>query len=650
MISSKGVLLCLTICLFISLASCRRNHPSLIDTNQPPDTELWYAPPDSTDYEYLVHLYWRGLDRDGAVEKYIWVITDTINEIPEEQWNPSQSLLDYQNGRLTAQTDSVFSFTAFKNIGGVGLKKNLQAFHVAAIDDNGIIDETPAAIEFVATIDKLPEMTFATVLKWAATGPGGYIPADTVAFDPANLDTVGMYKPFAIMYDGKTINGEIREYKWFPISNVELEGAHIWTTDLTDNYRFFLNDLGGDFLSSGVFRFAAQCKDDANAESVVDAARFTKGVCQVVVNFDPDTEIYNIINIYKSGGIIDTAVVDFSDAIPDTVPFRSWITLSYNGWDSPNDIKTCTDDINKCISYQVQYHATSTRFYEINFNTGLLPPEGGQDTNPCSTVDSTSMNIGTVEYDISVRSMDENGRLDGRPESALVGGQQRTAVARIVGNFNPTLDSLYIEDHLGRKVMDGDTLKWKWAEIPPQFVPDDTSAAGGHFEHVFTFAIRGFGHDHPKELDGSGVKTWYYSFASITPPGIAKKFARATSWVAGSAVNELNDQFTAVFPHALTDINGQWVFEHPPNWIGVNYGGTNNAFLYEMRLKGRDTDLGETISEYIFLKRRNLTNFICPPDPNEPISERKLQNDYPTERFGRWTGEGFFRFYFQLVP
>jgi hypothetical protein len=622
----------------------------LIDRNQAPETELWYAPPDSTDYEYLVHIYWRGLDKDGAVMKYIWTITDTIEAQEEKRWNPADRIEDYMRGRLTTRTDSVFSFTAYKNVGGIGLKKNRQAFHIAAIDDNGVIDPTPAAIEFVATIDKLPKIQFFTITDWTTDGQGNYVALDTVAYNPAQLDTAGMYKPFAIIYKGSTTNGRLMAYKWFPLTNVNLAGANVWTEDLTDNYRFFLNSDPEVVIPSGIFRFAAQCKDEANAESEVDAAGFTKGVCQIVVNFDPDTEIYSILNIYKVGGVTDTAQINFSDAIPDTVPYRSWITLYYRGWDNPRDKVLCDDDVNKCIRYLVRYHATSSRFHEINDDSHLLPSEGPQDTNPCGVVDSTSMNIGTVEYEIEVRSVDENGRKDGLPEFAMVGGQQKTALVHIVGNYDPTLDSLYLEDHLGKKIADSDTIKWRWSDVPHNLVPDDTSQFKFHYETTFTFNIKAFGHDNPKELDGSGVKTWRYSFTRLDPPGPDKQFGRANSWVQGPAVNQLNDQFKATFYHGRLDVDGNAIFTNPPSWIGVDNGTQNYAILYEMRVKGRDTGIGENFIQYVFLRRANLKSFLCPPDPNEPISERRLLNDYPTSRFGRWTQEKVFRFYLQLVP
>ncbi len=59
----------LVVCLSVVVFSCRRNQPSLVDANRPPDTELWYAPLDSTEYEWNVHLYWRGVDGDGIARE-----------------------------------------------------------------------------------------------------------------------------------------------------------------------------------------------------------------------------------------------------------------------------------------------------------------------------------------------------------------------------------------------------------------------------------------------------------------------------------------------------------------------------------------------------------------------------------------------------
>ena len=661
--SFKGLFLLVLVCLIALSASCRRNQPSLIDTNQSPETELWYAPADSTEYEYLVHVYWRGLDRDGTVVRYIWTITDTIEAEAEKRWNPADRLSDYQLGRLTTKSDSIFSFTAYRNVGGVGLKKNLQAFHIASIDDNGVIDPTPAAIEFVATIDKLPEMRFSTEID--SFYKDTRFPKGGRPYNPSRLDTVGMYRDFSVGYHGLTTNGEVRGLKWYPISNVELRGADIWTADLTDSLQYFANnpdslewftglDLNAkeavpfwrhyEVLPSGIFRFAAKCLDGANAESPVDPGQFKQGVAQIVINFDPDTEIFDLINIYKVGDLYDTVHVNFADEIPDTVPFRSWVTLFYRGWDNPGDISVCEDDVNKCINYQLQYERTSERFAEMYYRSPLLPEEGPQDTNPCGIGDSTSMNIGTAKYEIRVRAVDENGRVDGRPEYAFIGGEEKSSIVNLIGNYDPTLDSLVIYDHLNRRIESGDTIIWKWSDVQPVPTSDFTQ-----WTKNFSFRIRAYGHDNPKELPESGVKSWYYYFTSLDPVGIYKDFARAGGWVNGSAVNELDDQFQVQFRYPITDINGDAVFSNPPPWVGVKTGDQDTAFLYEMTMKGRDTEIGETYKQEIWLKRASLPEFVCPPNPDEPISERKIQNDYPTARYGRWTQEAKYRFYFQLV-
>ena len=203
----------LLVCLSVVVFSCRRNQPSLVDSNRPPDTELWYAPMDSTEYEWNVHLYWRGVDSDGIAQRYIWTITDTLEVDPLLRWNPSERISDFRLGRVTGRTDSVIAFTAYTNVAGVGLRKNRQAFHVAAIDDNGVIDPTPAVVEFVATVGQLPSVSFSLTVTEIAE-EGGTPVVTTKPYNPAVLDTVGMFRPLAISYRGKTANGLLTGYKY----------------------------------------------------------------------------------------------------------------------------------------------------------------------------------------------------------------------------------------------------------------------------------------------------------------------------------------------------------------------------------------------------------------------------------------------------
>lgn len=558
-------LVVLAVCAAVVVGvSCRRNQPSLVDRNQSPDTQLWYAPPDSTDYAYLVHMYWRGLDGDGTTQRYIWTIRDTL-VTDEATWNPAASISDYREGRITSRTDSVFAFTAYKNVAGVGVRKNRQAFYIASIDDNGIIDPTPAAVEFVATIGALPTVRF--VIYPDGTTPHVYQNRTPPA------DTVGMFRPFAISYHGNTTNGQVRGYQYFPLSTtILIPGQNEWTEDLSDTLRTFPN-TGIEALPAGVFKFAAQCIDDANAESQVDAGQFTRGVAQVVVNFDPDTWITDVKNTYFKGITAFTEDVNFADAVPDTVPNRSWVYFEYNSLDDTRDTWACSlTDPDKCIDFQLKYQITqSTGSTE---DSGWLPRNGKHDSDANAANDSNSVSIGSLNYNWFVRGVDENGTVDGTPPNF-----------RVVGNFRPILDTTGQVDHLGNALNLSvlDTLTWDF-DSPSSF---DTDVAGYNYEKRFAWTINATGHDHPKDPDGSSVQAWrYYVFTNYTPgagnsPGTGTLWQlgrSGDSWFAAASLNTMTDRFELVVRY--NDPDGADVMASLPAYV-------NNVLT--IALYGRDT-------------------------------------------------------------
>ncbi|HKW12847.1 MAG TPA: hypothetical protein VJS69_00025, partial [Candidatus Krumholzibacteria bacterium] len=408
-------------------ASCRRTQPSLVDRNQPPDTQLWYAPPDSSDYEYTVHMYWRGVDKDGTTARFIWAIQDTIAG-QGLSWNPALRLRDYRLGRITSKTDSVFAFKAYRNVSGVGVRKNRQAFFVAAIDDNGVIDPQPAAVEFVATIAQLPFIRFTNVI-------GGV--KKPYHFTTPPRDTVGMYVPFAISYHGVTVNGHVRGYQYFPLSTlIVIPGAGLWYDDISDTLRDFANTTT-DHLPAGPFRFAAKCVDDAGAESQVDAGSFKNGVSQVVVNFDPNTWMTKAkrTTYYADSTVVRN--INFTDNKPDTVPYRSWVTFYYYGHDDARDTKLCSlADPDECLNFNVKVVRQSARFGNTGFeDSGWLPRNGEHDSDANSTADSNSVNIASFEYDLYASTVDENKTKDGTPPRV-----------HIIGNYDPTMDTFAMQD------------------------------------------------------------------------------------------------------------------------------------------------------------------------------------------------------------
>ncbi len=622
-------LVVLVVCAAAVFASCRRNQPSLVDRNQPPDTQLWYSPPDSTEYQYLVHMYWRGIDHDGTATRFIVTIRDTLaSDRSDFRWNPAARLRDFQEGKITTRTDSVIAFSAYRDVEGVGVRKNRQAFYVAAIDDNGVIDPFPAAVEFIATIGKLPEVRFITYVNG---GSRVYRPTQS---PPA--DTVGMFKPFQISYRGITQNGSIRGYQFFPLSaTIVLPGANVWTNSSPpDTLRSFPN-TGVSALPAGVFRFAARCIDDANAESQVDSGRFLRGVCQVVVNFDPDTRINKVFNTYFRSGVETTTEVNFTDAVPDTVPFLSWVNFRFNAWDSRNDVKLCSvTDPDKCIDFQVKYVRDSERVRGGFEDSGWLPRGGRHDSDRRSAADSVTVNAGSLEYEWYVRSIDENGTADGTPP-----------LFKIVGNYDPILQSANLVDHFFKPVdierVPVDTLRWNFYKgigWPYRAREDTFNTETLKYTKRFGWTLIARGRDHPKDPPGSAIEAWrffvYTDYNPATNTGTFWPLGRAgNSWFPGFAANIMNDRLevTIRYDHP----QGDDVFAALPGYMNKEV---------TIVLTGRDTEsIGTDFRQYVYWNE-------VPADSaaGNGVSTRNLINSFPAGELGRWTPRKVIRFYLKF--
>ncbi len=626
----------LAVLVTVVAISCRRTQPSLVDRNQPPETQLWYAPPDSTDYEYLVHMYWRGIDGDGTTRRFIWTIQDSLLE-GEGTWNPGASISDFRTGRVTTRTDSIFSFTAYKNVAGVGVRKNRQAFYIASIDDNGVIDPSPAVAEFIATIGKLPEMRFVIYPDGNTLNPHSYRNLSPPA------DTVGMFKPFAISYHGITTNGQLRGYQFFPLSTtITLPGQNTWTEDLTDTLRTFPNS-GGDALPAGVFKFAAKTIDDANAESQVDAGQFTRGVAQVVLNFDPETWLTSVNNWFiddsdPGNPIPRTEVVNFADAVPDTVPNQSWVYYEYSSVDDTRDTWVCSvTDPDKCIDFQVKYIITeSTGSQE---DSGWLPRNGTHDSDANAATDSNSVSIGSLDYQWFVRGIDENGTEDGTPPSF-----------KVVGNFRPIFHSATMVDHAGTSLDLSvvDTLTWDF-NAPDTY--DSVNVAGYKYAKTFSWTIGATGRDNPKDVGPSSIESWrYYVFEDYEPgpgntPGsgsVAYELGRAgDSWFPAASLNTMTDTFTLRVLY--NQENGDDLF------AAIDAQPQRYGFLNELLtivLYGRDTRAtgGPQYSQKVFWDAVPAN-----AAAGDGVSEANVINTFTVSVNGRETQKKVWSFYLKFV-
>jgi hypothetical protein len=158
----------LLVMLLLYLAGCSKNPTSPLDgrRNQFPETELTYAPVESTTTMFRVHVYWYGFDRDGEVVNYRFGIdSDTLK--PTSEW------------RSTRANDSVFTFQV-----ATGDLVGAHAFWIAAEDNDGNFDPTPAkrffsirtmppSAWFTKGPDNFQLTGFDVKYEWTGTDPDG---------------------------------------------------------------------------------------------------------------------------------------------------------------------------------------------------------------------------------------------------------------------------------------------------------------------------------------------------------------------------------------------------------------------------------------------------------------------------------------------
>ncbi|UCH83940.1 MAG: hypothetical protein JSW50_16120 [Candidatus Latescibacterota bacterium] len=353
---------------------------------------------------------------------------------------------------------------------------------------------------------------------------------------------------------------------------------------------------------SPVIKAQARC-----AEHRQEVSGWSEGLV-MMVGQGPETEITKVEGSYFAGATLKRFEIDFQDGVPDTVPYGTWITVRYKGIDTTIASAECTDPINKCMRYQKRFARQSDRVDGWYSQTPWLP-EDPEDNNLIGVTDSTSMNIGSVEYTIQVSASDSHDRRDGTP-----------AELSIVGNFDPTLDSHSIKNHTGEEIGDGGTIVWNWWE------PVDSGLTVENSQlmktKTFYFVIEATGHDDPRERPGSGVYSWFYEFIDVGSSSTSQ-FARSDRWVDAATVNALSDTFTwvAIYPEA--DVNGDDVFvNNPPSWNGQSY---------DFSVVGRDLPSNESFTQRMFVD-----------------GENQLIKQYPTGELGRWTVRGELRFRIEL--
>ncbi|MBN1164557.1 MAG: hypothetical protein JXB45_08260 [Candidatus Krumholzibacteriota bacterium] len=516
----------------LSVPACRKEvEPP--DRNRAPETFLTVAPPELCNAKYKVHLYWYGEDKDGVVTRFLWYRSDTLKtlrpdiepELDQLDWNPEARVEDMLKSRITTVTDSVFFFEGYDSKQGSMSKR--QAFHIAAVDDGGKLDKTPARMEFQAEVEGVPQVEY--WYDWYG---------EWRAFDPAHLDTFSMFEDLCVKFLGKTINGSINGYQWvyqgktYPDENGD--GHPEWYIPVENETVTVVieNAPEGDYLPSGDFYFRVIARDDASALSRADPAS-GQGLFHTVINHDPDVEILYGENLFtRQNG--DTAIrsIYFDDPGIDTLPYNSRLLIHYRGWDDDRDILQYPDPV-RPIRFRYQYSwlghgldgslASYTRWWL---------PEEAEDTRCESDEDSVTIRVGSYDYTFAVRSYDEQYRYDNTP-----------ARVNFVGNYPPTIEEVAIGFDSWRTNGQDTSIQWHGIETDTLFVGikgayfarGDTLAAYERtfdyddriIKYRFQFLIKLRGHDDPRDPPGSSIKGWKY----LIDGGEDYYFRKENEWI-----------------------------------------------------------------------------------------------------------------------
>ncbi|HSG28613.1 MAG TPA: hypothetical protein VLA34_09050, partial [Candidatus Krumholzibacterium sp.] len=587
-INSIGILLLFTVMVSVFIPACREE-PEPLDRNRAPQTYLTVAPPETTAADYRVHLYWHGEDQDGIVTRFMWFRTDTLRTLRPDlepdiellDWNPEARASDFVRGSYTSATDTVFVFTGFDNTTQALI--NRQAFHIVAIDDMGRMDPTPARVQFFAKVDCIPVTEF-----WTSK--------DGVVWDPyvtGQLDTVSMFTDVNIRFTAETCNNMITGYRWI-YSQETYPGEDRWLIPPPDTVSVAIQNDAESYLPSGDFYFKVIARDEAGARSRSDVLT-GEGVCRIVVNYDPDTRITYGDNYFRmqSG---DTAIrtINFSDGVPDTLPYKSRLKMHYLGWDDPRDRDHLQyTDPALPIRFQSMFGRIGTALNGgiSSYKTPWYPTARAEDTNCYADEDSVTMRIGSYEYFFAARAFDEQYRADGTPDTVRFFGSYKPTVDEvrigIDGNlFTPELDFVPLtSDTLFVNIATplismGDTLN------AFQRTPNDEA---GTFECFFKYYLYCTGHDDMREPPGSGIRSWMFSIDNEVSDYY---YRNEDEWISDQPTNLLIQEcvFRITIPYD-PDYAYPWpdneAVNNPPAWFGEQ----------DLKIIGKDIKATDTFDE-----------------------------------------------------
>ncbi len=277
---------------FLILAGCFQDEPVRPDINRPPETSLAVAPLPGSEVFHKYQVSWVGYDVDGVVVRYRIAAIPGEEELyggitdPEDrQTFLFDILFDPDNPGSTwfetTTTESVFVFEA----NSPNSKKH--SLYISAVDNEGKLDQTPAATNFMAIDYSLPQVE---ILVSSNVDPEWAPP-------PVKGDTLPAYNggepvEIRIKWEGYDPDGAISRWVYRLDSSAERtkaagepDSAGVYRDSLT--FIYDSEDPLGSDVWIGYHEFKLMAIDDAGARSDDYIARF-------IVNYDPDTYVDSI--------------------------------------------------------------------------------------------------------------------------------------------------------------------------------------------------------------------------------------------------------------------------------------------------------------------------------------------------------------------
>ncbi len=426
---------------FLILAGCEDDEGVRPDINRPPETTLAVAPAPGSEVFHKYRVNWVGTDRDGVVERY------RIATMPEEALyggltDPEDIeaflfdiLFDEDNpGGTWFETDTTESLFVFAADSPNSKKHSL---YISAIDNEGKLDLSPAATNFMAIDYGLPQVQ----IYISSNVDPVWKPATTSAYTlPAWND--GENVEVRIKWEGSDPDGTIEQWLY------RLDSSAERSLPATQDSLAFLYVPGFPLQSDiwiGFHEFKLVGIDDANARSDDFLARFT-------INYDPDTYIDSIwaFRVSKQD-VVPEVLIYPSDGPIDPIWHFGRIRFKFHGYD--RDDRPDTTISPKFFTWRVKGTLIASSPTWVSRPTGEYidgQPVYADTVKAGYELDTDS------PLQLLIRSRDELGTIDGTPASVS-----------LTVNYSPEIHSItYEQTGPGRVRFDWDSTDpdqdYKW--------------------------------------------------------------------------------------------------------------------------------------------------------------------------------------------